>query len=168
MTANNLELDEVQIVAQRYIKREDGLLIYPRKEDLKTAGSGYDALYNIMISGLTVDRFNGSVTRMGEEVSLYIDGRKVEYREFQNIQPSSIEKIEYIDIPSGKYIRDKTVINVILKYPTTGGYLAVDGKQNIGYLQGDYNLTTQYVKKNLIYSFFGGYYIEKDHNKGTL
>lgn len=160
------ELAEIQVNADRYIKRKDGLLIYPRKSDLKSAGSGYDVIYSMMIPGVTVDRAEGKVTKMGETVSLYMDGRKVEYREIQNIQPGEIEKIEYIDIPSGKYIQDNAAMNIILKQPV-GGYLAVDATQTAGYLQGDYNLTAQYAKKNLVYSFFGGYNSTKYNNRGS-
>lgn len=113
MQQDNKTLEEIHVVADRIIRKKEGMLIYPRKKDLKFAGSGYDILYNIMIPGIVVDRNKGSITRLGKEVTLYIDGQKVEYREIQNIEPNSIDKIEYIDMPTGKYIQDDIVINII-------------------------------------------------------
>jgi len=160
-------LDDIQIVADRIIRKKDGMLIYPRKNELKFAGSGYDVLYNIMIPGVNVDRSKGLVTRLGQEVALYVDGQKVGYREIQNIESASIDRIEYIDVPSGKYIQDNTAINIITKKKTSGSYFSLDAKQNIGYLKGDYNATAQFSKENLSFQAFGGYNMEDYDNPGS-
>ena len=47
-------------------------------------------------------------------------------------------------ICSGKYANDKAVINYIVKTYTSGGYTQVDALQGVGYLKGDYNLTSKY------------------------
>lgn len=167
MLQDSKVLNDVQVVADRIIKKKDGMLIYPRQKELKFAGSGYDVLYNIMIPGISVDRNKGSVTRLGQNVALYIDGQKVDYREIQNIEPKSIDKIEYIDMPSGKYIQDNTAINIITKKSVAGNYFAIDAKQNIGYLKGDYNATAQFSRENLSYQFFGGYEMEDYNNAGS-
>lgn len=168
MIATNIhDLKEISIVANQFVKRNDGMLIYPKKTDIKAAGSGYDVIYNIMIPGITVDRTEGKVTRLGEAVSLFINGEKAEFREIQNLRTSKIEKIEYIDIPSGIYIQENAVINIILKDQTTGGYFSIDGKQNLGYQKDDYNVTVQYNKSNISYSFFCGYNNESSNNSGS-
>jgi hypothetical protein len=167
MAPQNKELAEVKIVADKFVKTKTGMIIYPKKDELKFAGSGYDVLYNIMIPGVNVDRTNGKVSRLGKDVSLYIDGRKVEYHEIQNLQAKEIEKIEYRDIPSGKYIQDDIAINIIVK-KVIGGYFAIDGKQNLGYLKGDYNATMQVAKEKISYSFFGGHNIEKYNSSGSI
>lgn len=161
------ELAEIDVVADQFIKRKDGILIFPRKEDLKKAGSGYDVLYNIMIPGINVDRAEGKVTRLGADVTLYIDGQKAAYREIQNLRSSEIEKIEYIDIPTGKYTQDDVVINIIMKQQKIGGYIAVDGTQNLGYMRGDYNFAAQYNTQNMNYAFFGGYNIWEYNTSGS-
>lgn len=166
MTLDSRVLDDVQVVADRIIKKKDGMLIFPRKKELQFAGSGYDVLYNIMIPGISVDRNKGAVTRLGQSVALYIDGQKADYREIQNIEAKSIDKIEYIDMPSGKYIQDNTAINIITK-KSAGSYFALDAKQNISYLKGDYNATAQFSKGNLSYHLFGGYEMEEYTNVGS-
>lgn len=57
-----------------------------------------------MIPGSDVDRMKGEVSTFGQTVSLYIDGKKVDYREIQSLRPQDITKVEYIDAPSGKYV----------------------------------------------------------------
>jgi len=167
MSQDTKILDDIQIVADRIIKKKDGMLIYPRKNDLKFAGSGYDVLYNIMIPGVNVDRSKGLVTRLGQEVALYVDGQKVGYREIQNIESDLIDRIEYIDVPSGKYIQDNAAINIITKKKVSGSYFSLDAKQNIGYLKGDYNATAQFSKGNLSFQAFGGYDMEDYDNQGS-
>lgn len=136
------ELEELTVVADRVVKRKDGMNITPRKRDLDFASSGYDALYNIMIPGINVDRMNGKVTRLGSEVAVYIDGRKADSSDVEGLPPGSIKKIEYIDVPSGKYIRDDAVINIITNR-NDGTYLSADALQNIFYQKGKYSVKAQ-------------------------
>ncbi|MDR0976592.1 MAG: TonB-dependent receptor, partial [Prevotellaceae bacterium] len=163
-----VELDEVEVVADRVVPRKDGLLIYPRKEELKFAGSGYDVLYNLMLPSVRVDRDKGTVTRLGQEVTLYIDGQKADYREIQNIQTRSIARIEYIDVPSGKYVQDFAAINIITRNSVAGEYYAVDARQNIGYLKGDYNVTAQFTRDNMNYQLFAGHAMTDYNNAGSV
>lgn len=76
-------------------------------------------------------------------MSLYINGEKAEYRDIQSLRPRDIQNIEYYDVPMGKYAKDIAAINYITKQYQSGGYIALDGKQNIGYLGGDYNVATK-------------------------
>lgn len=163
----NKVLAGVEIVADRIIKKKDGMLIYPRKQALKFAGSGYDVLYNIMIPGVSVDRNKGEVTRLGAVVSIYIDGQKAEYREIQNIETATIDRIEFIDVPSGRYIQDNSAINIVTKKKVDGSYFALDGKQYVGYLNGDYNVTAQFSKGNNSFHLFTGGSTEKYDNSGS-
>ena len=127
----------------------------------------YDLLYNLMIPGIDVDKRKGTVSSFKGTVSLYIDGKKADYREVQNLQPKDIEKVEYFDMPTGQYMGETEVINYITKKKETGGYVAVDGTQNIGYLKGDYNAVVKVNHKNTSYSFFGGYSMEKYSDKAS-
>ena len=168
MQPDSKVLNDVQVVADRIIKKKDGMLIFPQKNQLKFAGSGYDMLYNIMIPGVNVDRIKGTVTRLGQEVALYIDGQKASYREVQNMAINSIDRIEYIDVPSGKYIQDNTAINIITKKSEKGSYFAIDAKQNFGYRQGSYNGTAQFSQKQLTFHLFGGCDIADYDNAGSM
>lgn len=159
--AGNVILGEVEVKGQSFIRQKDKVLILPDKQQVKHAGTGYDLLYNLMIPSIQVDRHKGKVTTFGGDVTLYIDGRKVDYREIQSLRPRDIEKVEYYDAPTGKYAGDVASINYITKRYKVGGYLSLDGKQTIGYLNGDYNVVAKLSHGNTSYTFFGGQTMQK-------
>ena len=107
---------------------------------------------------------------MGGTVTLYIDGRKVDYREVQSLRPRDIEKVEYFDVPTGKYAGDVASINYITRKWKSGGYVSLDANQTIGYLQGDYNAVSKVSHGNTSYTLFAGhtmYDYNEDDNRST-
>ena len=154
---NSVMLGEVEVKGSSFIRQKDHVLIIPDKQQMKHATTGYDLLYNLMIPGIDVDRRNGSVTSLGRNVTLYIDGRKVDYREVQSLRPRDIEKVEYYDVPTGKYAGDAASVNYITKQWETGGYISLDADQTIGYLKGDYNAAAKIAHGSTSYSLFVGH-----------
>ena len=139
------KLDEV-IVKSSYLTREDDhILAIPTKEQRKHAVTGYDLLSNLMVPGVSVERLTGSVTTPAGAATLYIDGRQVDFREVQSLRPKDISRVEYFDVPTGKYAKDAYAVNIIMKPLNNGGYTQLDASQNVGYLYGDYNLISKYV-----------------------
>ncbi len=162
LNASYTQLEGVDVAARTFVRTDDGkLLINPSKEMTKHSKTGYALLYNLMIPGLNVDKQKGKVSTLLGDATLYIDGRKVDFREVQNLRPGDVERIEYHDNPSGRYAGDVTSINYITKKRTSGGYVSVDGKQTIVFLGGDYNFTTKVVNKKTDYTLFGGYALNK-------
>ena len=143
MQPDTKELGEVVVKADKVIKKSDGMTIIPQKGLLKLSTDGFDVIYGIMIPGLDVDRRRGSVTRLGQEVAVYINGEKASNAELRNIKPSSIVRIDYIDIPSGKFINDPVSLNIITRSSTNGTYYAFDDTQYIGYMRNTFNATAQ-------------------------
>lgn len=161
METDNIVLNEVVVKGAAVIRQKDRLLILPDKQQVKQAGTGYDLLYNLMIPGMEVDRIKGKVKTFSGEVTLYIDGRKADYREVQSLRSRDIEKVEYFDIPTGKYIGDGASINYVTRQYKSGGYVAIDGRQTIGYLNGDYNIVSKMSQGNMNYTLFAGYSMNK-------
>ena len=156
---NNVVLGEIEIKGQAFIRKNNHIQITPNSQQVKHAGTGYDLLYNLMIPNIDVEKKKGTVNTFGGSVSLYIDGQKAEYREIQNLRPKDIEKVEYYDVPSGKYASDIAAVNYITKQYQSGGYTALDARQYIGYLNGDYNVATKLTHGNTNYTLFAGYNI---------
>lgn len=154
---SNVELGEVEVKGSSFIRQKDRVLIIPDKQQVKHAFTGYDLLSNLMIPGIDVDRKKGVVATMGGAVTLYIDGRKADFREVQSLRPRDIEKVEYFDVPTGKYSGDVASINYITKKRESGGYVSVDANQTIGYLQGDYNAVSKISHGNTSYTLFAGH-----------
>lgn len=157
LESDNVMLNEVVVKASAYIRKKDHILVVPDKKQVKHASTGYDLLYNLMIPEIDVNKRTGEVSTLGGSVALYINGEKASYRDVQSLRPRDIENVEYYDVPTGKYANDVAAINYITKQITSGGYTALDAKQTIGYLAGDYNVSAKLNHNNTAYSFWGGY-----------
>ena len=157
LPTQDIQLGEVIVKGSSFIRQKDKVLILPDKQQVKHANTGYDLLSNLMIPGLDVDRRTGTVSTLGGNATLYIDGRKVDYREVQSLRPKDVERIEYYDVPTGKYANDVAAINYITRKYKAGGYISLDANQTIGYLAGNYNAVAKLAHGNTSYTLFGGY-----------
>ncbi|UKK75710.1 hypothetical protein L6471_11010 [Segatella bryantii] len=167
MEDSTFTLSAVEIKADKIIKKNDGMTIIPQKGQLKLSTDGYDVIYGIMIPGLDVDRRSGSVTRLGQKVAIYINGEKANDAELRNIKPSSIVRIDYIDIPSGKFINDPVSLNIITRTSTSGAYYAFDDTQYIGYMRNTFNATAQWNLEHSKISLFAGNDLSNFGNAGS-
>ena len=154
------ELDEVVVKASYLTREDDHILAIPTKEQRKHAVTGYDLLNNLMIPGVSVERSTGSVTTPSGAATLYIDGRKVDFREVQSLRPKDIARVEFFDVPTGKYAKDAYAINIVMKPLNNGGYTQLDASQSIGYLNGDYNLVSKFVTGTKSLNIWAGYSLE--------
>ena len=73
------------------------------------------------------------------------------------MKSKDILKVEYYDVPTGKYAGDYASINIITRPMTTGGYISVDGTQQLAYQEGDYNLAAKVAHGSTSFTIFGGY-----------
>ena len=154
------ELDEVVVKASYLTREDDHILAIPTKEQRKHAVTGYDLLNNLMIPGVSVERSTGSVATPSGAATLYIDGRKVDFREVQSLRPKDIVRVEFFDVPTGKYAKDAYAINIVMKPLNNGGYTQLDASQGIGYLNGDYNLVSKFVTGTKSLNIWAGYSLE--------
>ena len=151
------ELGEVVVKSSYLTKEGDHILAIPTKEQRKHAVTGYDLLSTLMIPVVSVERSTGSVTTPNGAATLYIDGREVDFREVQSLRPKDVSRVEYFDVPTGKYAKDAYAINIIMKPLNNGGYTQLDASQNVGYLYGDYNLISKFVTGTKSYNLWAGY-----------
>ncbi|MDE7155601.1 MAG: outer membrane beta-barrel family protein [Muribaculaceae bacterium] len=114
-------------------------------------------MQNLMIPGIIVDKSNGSVTTSAGSATLYIDGREADFREIQSLRPKDISRVEYFDMPTGKYAKDASAINFIIKQVNNGGYTQIDALQGVGYLNGDYNIVSKYILGTKSLNLWAGY-----------
>lgn len=157
LKSSSVALQEVEVKAQSIVHLDDRLLVFPEKQQVRHSYTGYDLLDRLMIPGLDVDRWGGSVKNFAGTVTLYIDGRKADFREVQSLRPRDVEKVEYFEAPTGKYAMDVASINYVTKKYTSGGYVSLDARQTIGYLQGDYNASMKINKGNTAFTVWGGH-----------
>ena len=149
-------LGEVTVTAERFVRTQNGLTVIPDTQQVRHASSGYELLRNLMIPGVSVDAFKGTVSALGGGVALYIDGMEADEREVRQLRPSEVERVQFMDAPTGRYAGNNTALNFILKKKESGGYVALDALQRIGYNAGDYNLAMKYYRRNTQYTLFAG------------
>lgn len=149
-------LGEVVVKGERFSRTQNGLTVRPGKEQLRHSSGGYELVRSLMIPGVSVNVGKGEVNALGGSVSLYIDGMPADYREVQQLRPADVDRIQYIDAPTGKYAGDNAALNFILKKRTSGGYVALDALQRAGYTSGNYNLASKVYRGNTQYTLFAG------------
>lgn len=153
---STISLKEVEVIASNISRIEDHLLIIPTTKQLKHANNGYDVLTNIMLPGVNVNPHNGEVNVAGQTATIYINGVECDYRDVKMLRPRDIEKIEYFDVPTGKYAKDYVAINFVVKQYKYGGYVQAEASQTIGYSQGNYSVASSLNHKDMSYSLFAG------------
>lgn len=151
------KLKEIIVSANNITRVDNHLLIVPDKMSVKHSFSAYQLLENIMLPGFEVIPQSGSVTLFKQNVALYIDGEKADYNLVKNLRSKDIEKIEYHDVPTGRYSNDYAAINFITRKYTFGGYANLEAQEAIGFFNGTYEAYTQIAKGNTKYHFSGGY-----------
>ena len=145
VSSRTKELDEVLVKASYLSREDDHIMAMPTKEQRKHAVTGFDLLNNLMVPGVSVDRLKGFIATPVGNATLYIDGREVDFREVQSLRPKDISRVEFHDIPTGKYAKDAYAINIVMKQLNNGGYTQLDARQGVGYLNGDYNLISKFM-----------------------
>ena len=123
---DTFNLEGIVVTGSSYIRKKDHVVVIPNKEQKKHAFTSYDLLYNMMIPGVSVDRRASKVTTSKGEATIYINGVRADLRDVTNLRPRDILRVEYHDIPTGKYVGDAAAINYITKKTTSGGYVNAD------------------------------------------
>lgn len=167
VSSRTKELDEVVVKASYLSREDDHIVAMPTKEQRKHAVTGFDLLNNLMIPGISVDRLKGIVTTPVGNATLYIDGREVDFREIQSLRPKDISRVEFFDIPTGKYAKDAYAINIVMKPLNNGGYTQLDACQGVGYLNGDYNLISKFMTGSKSLNFWAGHSAENPKSSKT-
>lgn len=165
--AHEKTLAEVNVIAKHLTRKADRIVAMPTIEQRKHAHTGYDLVRNLMIPGVSVDRKAFKVNTPAGGATLYIDGREVDVREVRALRPKDVAKVEYIDMPTGKYAKDAAALNFVTKRLTHGGYTQVDALQGLGFLQGDYNAVSRYSVKSTNFNAWAGYTIQQPRNHIT-
>ena len=91
LKSSSVALKEVEVKAQSMVLLDDRMLVFPEKQQVRHSYTGYDLLDRLMIPGLEVDRWSGNVKNFAGTVTLYIDGRKADFREVQSLRPRDVE-----------------------------------------------------------------------------
>ena len=150
-------MQEIIVNGRRIDRTDNHLEIYPDLTSVKHSFSAYQLLDNLKLPGFEVQSMTGSVELFGKDVSLYIDGMPADYNAVKNLRSKDIAKVEYHDVPTGRYSNDYAAINFITKKYPLGGYATIDAQQNIGHVNGTYEAYAKLSKGDTQISVSGGY-----------
>ena len=122
-STSTVRLDEVVIEGARVTEGVNKTTVRPMKETLASSLNSFDVLRKMNLNGLSVNPISGVLNIYGKNAVLQVDGLERGLDYVMSIDPSRIEKIEYTNNPTARYMQSGAggVINIILKRIETGG-----------------------------------------------
>lgn len=161
-------LNEVTVTANSTVLYKNKVSFIPSQKEKKVSNGGYDLLYNMPVSVLSVDPLSRKITtNMGDGVEMFINGIPATSVEIQNIRTADVRKIEYLEQPSdSRFNNARYALNIVVTGYDRGGYTKVDGRQRFVTPLGDYSLYSHYESGKMTYDLLGGFTYNKQSHLG--
>lgn len=138
-----VELGEVEVKADRIIKKTDGMLLYPSEQQKTSSRSGYSLLQQLTLPNIRVDEVGHTISAIDQRgsVQIRINGIIVDKAEMLSLDPKSIRSIHFIDNPSVRYGDGIAyVIEITTRRADNGYTLGTSFTQALTTRQGDYTV----------------------------
>lgn len=138
-----VELGEVEVKADRIIKKTDGMLLYPSEQQKTSSRSGYSLLQQLTLPNIRVDEVAHSISAIDQRgsVQIRINGIIVDKAEMLSLDPKSIRSIHFIDNPGVRYGDGIAyVIEITTRRADNGYTLGTSFTQALTTRQGDYTV----------------------------
>ena len=138
-----VELGEVEIKADRIIKKTDGMLLYPSEQQKTSSRSGYSLLQQLTLPNIRVDEVGHTISAIDQRgsVQIRINGIIVDKAEMLSLDPKSIRTIHFIDNPGVRYGDSIAyVIEITTRRADNGYTLGTSFTQALTTRQGDYTV----------------------------
>ncbi|SHF22953.1 outer membrane beta-barrel protein [Dysgonomonas macrotermitis] len=131
LTNASHSIKEVTVTANRIINKVDRQIILPSEMEVKSSVNGFDLLNRISLPGLSIDPVNRTISALGEDVQLRINGIKVTLQEVLALRAEDISRVEYFDEPGVRFGNENVgaILNlIVLRKRNSGGYISLDGR----------------------------------------
>lgn len=138
-----VELGEVEVKADRIIKKTDGMLLYPSEQQKTSSRSGYSLLQQLTLPNIRVDEVGHTISAIDQRgsVQIRINGIIVDKAEMLSLDPKSIRSIHFIDNPGVRYGDGIAyVIEITTRRANNGYTLGTSFTQALTTRQGDYTV----------------------------
>ena len=154
MQANSYLLKGVTVEAARVVEKVDRQIIFPTKEQVKTASNGYDLLDNLSLPTIIVNRAERKVLSLkGGDVQIRINDVKVSMQDVLALQPDEVTKVEFINVPGLKY--GDSNLDAVINYQVRRRYAGyVSGVSTMQGTKAGFNNSDGYFKYNVKKSEF--------------
>ena len=154
MQANSYLLKGVTVEAARVVEKVDRQIIFPTKEQVKTASNGYDLLDNLSLPTIIVNRAERKVQSLkGGDVQMRINDVKASMQDVLALQPDEVTKVEFINVPGLKY--GDSNLDAVINYQVRRRYAGyVGGVSTMQGTKAGFNNSDGYFKYNVKKSEF--------------
>ena len=154
MQANSFLLKGVTVEAARVVEKVDRQIIFPTKEQVKTASNGYDLLDNMSLPTIIVNRAERKVLSLkGGDVQIRINDVKANMQDVLALQPDEVTKVEFINVPGLKY--GDSNLDAVINYQVRRRYAGyVGGVSTMQGTKAGFNNSDGYFKYNVKKSEF--------------
>ncbi len=155
-------LEEIVVKGERAWIEGDKAVFIPTKSEKNLATDPATLVKNMHIPTIVVEG-SSMKSRTGQEVQVFINGRRAESVDLQTFWPKQAIRVEYLENPSDPaYEGAKVVVNFVMHEYEVGGVTKVSGYQELPN-SGNYNAASKIVYKDMTYGVVlkGGY--ERDH-----
>lgn len=154
MQANSYLLKGVTVEAARVVEKVDRQIIFPTKEQVKTASNGYDLLDNLSLPTIIVNRAERKVLSLkGGDVQIRINDVKASMQDVLALQPDEVTKVEFINVPGLKY--GDSNLDAVINYQVRRRYAGyVTGVSTMQGTKAGFNNSDGYFKYNVKKSEF--------------
>ena len=154
MQANAYLLKGVTVEAARVVEKVDRQIIFPTKEQVKTASNGYDLLDNLSLPTIIVNRAERKVLSLkGGDVQIRINDVKASMQDVLALQPDEVTKVEFINVPGLKY--GDSNLDAVINYQVRRRYAGyVGGVSTMQGTKAGFNNSDGYFKYNVKKSEF--------------
>ena len=154
MQANSYLLKGVTVEAARVVEKVDRQIIFPTKEQVKTASNGYGLLDNLSLPTIIVNRAERKVQSLkGGDVQIRINDVKASMQDVLALQPDEVTKVEFINVPGLKY--GDSNLDAVINYQVRRRYAGyVGGVSTMQGTKAGFNNSDGYFKYNVKKSEF--------------
>lgn len=154
MQANSYLLKGVTVEAAKVVEKVDRQIIFPTKEQVKTASNGYDLLDNLSLPTIVVNRAERKVLSLkGGDVQIRINDVKASMQDVLALQPDEVTKVEFINVPGLKY--GDSNLDAVINYQVRRRYAGyVAGVSTMQGTKAGFNNSDGYFKYNVKKSEF--------------
>lgn len=150
-----------EVVVQGNLKQIDREIIFPKTNLVKASPDALTLLFNLSLSGLTVDLAHKTAKIRGKEIYWMINGVPKTMSDVLQLDPKKILRLEYSDLPSIRLL-DKDqggYINVILRERIDGGTVRTSLKSALWTGLAEARISANYHrgKSDLTLDYTGSY-----------